>query len=141
MLSIVLIALILWGPGISWTWIFLPLVMAVQLCFMTGIVWLLAVGFSYFEDTQKITQAVTRILFYFSGIFFTAERVPAALQVAFWCNPLAILLQSYRDILVDHQMPNFSFLSYVSIWAIILMLAGFMLCKHIDKKLMKEVVV
>ena len=139
-LAVVLLANLFWGAGASFYWLLLPLVMLVQLGIIVGLSWLLAVAVSYSEDTLKITQAITRLFFYLSGIFFSVERVPAYLQTAFYANPLAVVFQSYRDVLLYHHAPNFQLLGYAALWAVGLMLAGFWLCKRIDKRLMKEVV-
>jgi len=139
-LIIVLIANIIWWKGLCFSWLMLQVVMVIQLGIIIGIVWLLAIATSYSEDTIKITQAVLRLFFYLSGIFFAADRVPVELQKAFWANPLADLLQAYRDILLYGQFPDISSLAYAALWAIGLLTAGFALCKHVDKRLMKEVV-
>jgi lipopolysaccharide transport system permease protein len=126
------------GTTLVLLWI-LP-VMLVQLGLVIGLTWMLAVGVCYFEDLQKVTQAITRLLFYLSGIFFMPERVPADLQEFFYMNPLAILLKSYRDVIIYHQAPQMGLLGYAAIWAIGFMLIGFWVCKAADKKLMREVV-
>ena len=63
------------------------------------------------------------------------------MKPAFYANPMAIVLQSYRDILLNQKFPNFAYLAYAGLWAIGLMILGFAVCKHVDKRLMKEVVV
>jgi lipopolysaccharide transport system permease protein len=139
-LAVILVANAIWWKGICIYWLMLPVIMLVQLGIIIGLSWLLAVATSYSEDTIKITQAVLRLLFYLSGVFFASDRVPVELQGVFWMNPMAVLMQGYRDILLYQQPPDLPSLAYAGLWALSLMVAGFALCKHIDKRLMKEVV-
>ncbi len=138
-LALILLVNVFWGAGASWTWLWIPLIVAVQLTIVAGLAWALSIPVAYNEDTAKISQACTRLLFYLSGIFFAPDLLPEGLRGAFFANPMACLLESYRAVVLRHAAPSLGLLGYAAIWGVGLMVLGWSICKKFDKKLLKEV--
>lgn len=74
---------------------------------------LLAVGFilGYFtvfvRDIDNLLTHVIRLFFYASPIIWQGGRLPPEYGWAVAINPIAHLVDAYRDILMYHQSPNF----------------------------------
>jgi lipopolysaccharide transport system permease protein len=59
----------------------------------------------YFPDARITVDAVLRSLMLVSGIFFPIEQLPPSYHFYFYLNPLAILIESYRDVLLHGAWP------------------------------------
>lgn len=87
-------------PSLSWL-LLLPLLL-VQAVFNLGLsLWVGRLTF-HFRDVQNILPFVTRLWLYLSGVFFTAARVPeGVLRALFELNPVYILIELHRSVLLD----------------------------------------
>ena len=72
----------------------------------------------YVQDLTNVTTITLRMIFYMSGIFFNLEkRVPAqAAAILLKCNPMALILNSFRSCILYGNMPN---LKWMFIWFVI----------------------
>jgi lipopolysaccharide transport system permease protein len=59
----------------------------------------------YFPDARITVDALLRSLMLVSGIFFPISQVSPAYRVYFYLNPLAVLIRSYRDVLLAGHWP------------------------------------
>ena len=93
----------------------------------------------YFPDARITVDALLRSLMLVSGIFFPIEKLPAAYHFYFYLNPLAILIESYRDVLLHGAWPTWSRLGLtgaVSLAALFLVLAFY---RRIDLSVVKAI--
>ena len=105
-LMILLIFLWLYGFGINAAYLAFPLVLIVQLILITGITFILAGIVPFFPDFKILMNHVLQLLFYVSGIFFSSEIIPDKYLFYFYINPMATIIEAYRDILMYGQLPD-----------------------------------
>jgi len=74
-----------------------------------------------------------------SGAVFEAGKVPAAALTYFYANPMAGLIESYRDIVMYHSVPNFAALIYALLWGLGLATLGLFWSWRIDGTILKSV--
>lgn len=112
-LVILLGFLLLYGIPVTHYWLALPLVIAVQFLLVTTTTSLLSLFVPFFPDANIfITNAMTLMLF-LSGVFFSADDLAPAAQTWFYINPMATLIQSYRDVLLNGEWPAWGLLAAV----------------------------
>ena len=126
------------SPG--WTWLLLPLFLLLQLGIIIGLGMILAVAASYMNDIVTVVSSVMRLLFFLSGIFFRLDRVPPDLHVYFLANPVATLIESYRLLLLDGQVPPAEYVLYLTGVALVLLLIGYLVCRSQEGKILKGIV-
>ena len=90
----------------TWSWLELPLLIAVLAVAATGTGMLLAVLFVRYRDVQPIWEVATQILFYASPILYVATMVPEDYRRAYMCNPIAAVLTQVRHAVVDPAAPT-----------------------------------
>lgn len=80
----------------------------------------------YIDDLANVITIVLRLVNYLSGIFYNIEtRIPEPLnRIMLNCNPIALIIQSFRDISIYKVMPNFVGLLIWFIIGIILCIIG-----------------
>ncbi|GIW13628.1 MAG: transport permease protein [Tepidiforma sp.] len=96
------------GPGPAW--LGLPLVFALQLGLTAGLGLFVASVTVYFRDLEHITEVLLTLLFYGTPIIYAAELVPEGYRWLTYVNPLAPIMEGWRGILLDGELPPASHL-------------------------------
>jgi len=79
---------------------FLPVVMLIEIIFVTGASLMTSALCVSFRDVKYIVQAVLLPGFFLSGIFFDYRQyVPQKYWLVYFMNPMAGIIEMYRDIL------------------------------------------
>lgn len=104
-LSILLIGAGLFLHSLSVTALCLPLILLPLLLLSTGLAWFIASLGAYFRDLQHVVGIVLQMLFFMTPIFYPIERVPESLRILVKINPLALIVDQSRRILIFGQWP------------------------------------
>jgi len=123
----VVIALFLLIYGIMPTWriVYFPVILIITLAFLLAVGAVLGFFTVFVRDIDNLLTHVIRIFFYASPIIWEGGRLPPEYGIFVAINPIAIIVNSYRDILMYHQTPDFlklGIIFVVSIATIIFML-------------------
>lgn len=124
---IVLIAIIpphAWPTGLIF--LMVPL-LAVQLLLNLGLVLLLARLGALLPDFARLMSFIQRVLFYGSGVIIPITRfeVNPWVDAVVTSNPLFVMLEMYRSILVYGEPPSAGDWFYLMVWAVGAFLVGF----------------
>jgi lipopolysaccharide transport system permease protein len=119
-------------------WFALPVLILLQAGLILGLAFLLSALTPFFADSRALVEAGLRLLLYFSGVFYTASHLPPAWQGIFLLNPVAILLESYRAILLGGASLNSLHLLYLAGFVLALNVAGLLLLHRLDLHLPKQ---
>ena len=88
-----------------WTWLEMPILLAVLVAWAAGIAMLLSALFVRYRDIEPIWTVVLQILFYVTPIFYTValvrEKSSESVVRLMMCNPFAAMLQQARYAFVD----------------------------------------
>ena len=86
-------------PTIYWFQIFYYIL--TQLVFLFSITTLLSAIEPFFKDINKIIPIITRLLFWFTPIFWNINRIPEKYHFIIQANPLYYIVEGYRKSLVN----------------------------------------
>jgi ABC-2 type transport system permease protein len=109
---------------LHWTALLLPLVVVPQLLFTLGLCYLMAVAGTYVPDIRETLRAVVRATFFITPILWPAGKVPEDWRFLVDYNPLAFLVESYRRLILDGELPNAEAAIYFSLFAAALFVVG-----------------
>lgn len=123
--------------ALHWTLLALPLIVIVQFLFILGMSLPLAALIPYFRDGTTVVDALMRLLMFVSGIFFTGDHVPESIRGFFYLNPMAVLIEAYRAVVLQGAWPNWGQLGYVCGIGLALSLIGFSILDKLDLALPK----
>src|SRR3712207_6708864 len=87
------------------TALLLPLVIVPQLLFTLGLCYLMAVAGAYVPDVRETLKAVVRATFFITPILWPSGKVPEDWSFLVDYNPLAVLVDSYRHLILDGELP------------------------------------
>ncbi len=131
---ILLIALILIGIPITPYWVIIFLLVPLQLFFIYGVSLFCALITPLLPDFKLILNTGLTLLMFGSGIFYEINTINIEYQPYFIFNPLATLIQSYRDILIYSRLPPLEPILYVIIFSIAIFTISLLLLKKLDHK-------
>ncbi|WP_088032406.1 ABC transporter permease [Evansella clarkii] len=114
-LIVVALFLIFFGVVPGWQIIYLPVIILTQLLFLMAISLFLGYITVFVRDIDNVLTHVTRVLFYSSPIIWEGGRLPDEYSWVVDVNPIAIIINSYRDILMWNSSPNFTGLFIIAI--------------------------
>ena len=115
---LVLILMYFFNVGYSWKLIYIIPIIIVHIITTLSISILVAHIGVFVADSANIMNVVLRFLFYVSGVLFSiADRIPDPYKtIMLHVDPIAYIIQAYRDVIMDHHFPNPYYLVY---WFII----------------------
>ena len=128
---LVILMLIYRVPFYPASLIYLPLILLVQLLLIMGIGLASAAANVFFRDVQSLLGLVLQLWFYASPIIYPVSMVPANLQELYYLNPMAGILESYRDVLLERQPPG-EYLLIAFLVSLVIFILGFWFFKRTE---------
>lgn len=115
--GLIVIALFLTLNGVmpSWHIVFLPVMMIFTYAFLLAVGSVLGFFNVFIRDIDNVLTHTMRIFFYASPIIWEGGRLPPEYGWAVAINPIAHLVTGFRDILMEHKVPNFTVLGIIFI--------------------------
>jgi len=111
--------------------LYLPLILGIQLALIMG----LGIGSAalnvFYRDVDPLLKLGIQIWFYGSPILYPISLVPAQWQWLYFLNPMAGIIQSYRDILIDDVVPG-SYLLPSAIVSLVIFILGYWFFKRVE---------
>lgn len=132
--ALMVLAVIL-GQGFHWTAVFIPLVMIPQCLFVLGLGYLGAVVGTYLPDVQETLKAIVRVTFFITPIIWPASMAEQkGLDWLIGYNPLAIIVESYRALILQGNMPDVTRLLWLTLFAACLCALTYLLFLKVRNK-------
>lgn len=122
-MPIILLGAILVGRGSS-TMLLLPVLWALHMAAVTGIVWILSLLNIVVRDIQSMIQVILMALLIASPFAYTEDMVPVSLKFLIVVNPLAYYVMAYQDILVLGRIPSPGVIAFVVLFSSTMFLIG-----------------
>ena len=91
-------------PGILALWV-VPL-LSLQVILSIGVVLLGSTIIVFFRDMRFVLPLLITIWMYACPIVYPASNVPEEWQTLYFLNPMAGIIESYRDILLEQSFPG-----------------------------------
>jgi lipopolysaccharide transport system permease protein len=84
----------------SWTFAYLPVLVVIQTIFLAGVVFFVSALAVFFRDTVHLIGILLQFWFFLTPVFYSLDMIGERVaRVIRWLNPMASLVDFYRDIL------------------------------------------
>lgn len=103
---ILLAALILLNGFIHWTVVFIPITVFPLLPLILGLGWFLAALGVYLRDIGQVIGVMTTMLLFLGPVFYPISAIPEAYQPLLWLNPLTLVIEETRAVMILGIPPN-----------------------------------
>lgn len=118
------------GPVILLT----PLVLLIQIILTLGISLLAsAVNVSY-RDVRFVIPLALQIWMYLSPIIYPVSLVPERFRPVYFLNPMAVLIDTYRRIILFNQMPDWPYLGLAALVSVSLTVVAYRYFKRAERE-------
>jgi ABC-2 type transport system permease protein len=97
------------GVGPRWSWLLLPLPILGIVILGTGVGMLLSALYVPFRDAKPIWEVISQALFYATPLLYPIQTVierSDTLATVIMSNPLAVLIQEFRHLLLGPEAPS-----------------------------------
>lgn len=96
----------LYGFRINIHYLYLVCIMFCELMLILCFSFIFALILPFFQDVEIVIQSFLRVLFFLSGIFFKGDRFLPEHQFLFYLNPMANIIDSFRNVLMYNAPPK-----------------------------------
>lgn len=119
--GVLLVVLTALGVAPSWTWLLIPAVVAVELALVVGVACCLSFWAVDFRDLDYVWGILLYGLFFTTPIFYTPEVIGGAGRALLSWNPLAVVIQATRALVMGGASPPAASAIWVAAGAFALM--------------------
>src|SRR5690625_2446079 len=124
------IFLAIFGVTPTWHIVYLPVIIIITVAFLLAIGSVLGYFTVFIRDIDNLLTHIIRIFFYASPIIWEGGRLPPEYGLFVALNPIAIIVDSFRDVLMYHQTPNFISLGIIFVLSLIVIIV---MLRHFSK--------
>lgn len=130
---VLLILMFYYRMPVSAYWLFLPVIILIQLSLSLGIGLTGAAVNVFYRDVRHVFVLGLQIWFYASPIIYPVSSIPSNLQTIYYLNPMAGIIEAYRSVLLYGQLPSPT-LVFSACEAVIILLISYLFFKRVEKQ-------
>jgi homopolymeric O-antigen transport system permease protein len=112
-------------------WLFLPVILIVELALAFGIGLIGSALNVFYRDMKPLIVLGLQIWFYASPVIYPISSVPERFRSFYYLNPMAGILESYRAVILDQKIPGPYLLIAAGLAATILLI-GYWFFKRVE---------
>jgi lipopolysaccharide transport system permease protein len=124
-LGVLLAAFALFNGYLNWTAIFTPLILLPLVILTLGLAWMLASLGVFLRDVGQTIGIITTVLTFLSPVFYPMTAVPEQFRPWLMANPLTLIIEQAREVLVWGHLPEWSGLGIYTLAATAVAWAGY----------------
>jgi lipopolysaccharide transport system permease protein len=124
-LALVAAGVAIMGPGVSWSALWLPVIVLPIVLLALGLAWLISSLGVFFRDIGQVTPVVTQVLLYASSIFFSPHVIKGTAWSILRFNPVLHAADLARNALLWHHALNLRQLAFLYASGIVICWLGY----------------
>ena len=137
---VMFIFLICSGIGFSKYIVFFPIIMIAQYLLTLGIIFITSAINVYVRDLEYIINFFIQMLFYGTPILYSADMfMGTKIELLVKMNPMATIINSYKDIFYWQNMPHINSLLIVLVASAVFCYVGLLIFRKLSKGFAEEV--
>ena len=127
------------GIGFSWYILFFPLIVLTQFIIQQAIIFITSAINVYVRDSEYIINFIISMLFYATPILYSSSMFSgSAFEWIIKLNPIATIINAYRDIFYYQTIPNIKILLMVLLAGIVLFYIALKIFRKLEKGFAEE---
>lgn len=130
--TIFVVFMIYFKINITWNILWIFPIFAIQQLFTYGLSLFLAAANLFYRDIQYLLGLIILIWMYLTPVIYSTELFPEKYRWIFQLNPLAVIINAYRQVILAGGMPNLKSLAIALVLSIILLIGGYKFFKKLE---------
>jgi lipopolysaccharide transport system permease protein len=122
---LLIFAMLVFGYTFHITLFLAPLVLLPVLFLSLAVGWLLSSFGVFLRDIGYSISVVSQVLFFLTPIFYPITAVPPSFQFFMMLNPLTVIVENFRKVVLWGLAPDWLWLSLVLAGSFVLMMIGY----------------
>lgn len=124
-LLILFVAALIAFRGLPLTALYFPIIVIPLLMLTLGLSWFLSALGVYLRDVGQVITILLQMLFFLTPIFYTQETMPEKIRWLANINPLAVIVENFRRVLMRGEAPDWLLLGATSGVSVVVLVAGY----------------
>ena len=113
------------GNQLHATALLAPIVLMPLVIFLLGVSWFVSVLGVYVRDLGQVMGVLMTVLLFMGPIVYPFSLIPTAMQpYVYWLNPLTVIVEQFRAVVLFGQMPNWNDLGIYTVAACCMLFLG-----------------
>lgn len=135
LVTLLLVMAIAWLAGMTpgWSYIAMPILIILVSLFTAGIAMICAAVTPFFPDFQLVLGTILHLLIFLSGVFFDTATLPHQIQPIIRLNPIAVIIEQSRAVILHNQWPPLQNLSLLLPETILFLVIGWLLIHKFNR--------
>jgi len=123
--SIFILMIVFYQVRITAVAAWLPLLVLLQVLFTLGIVLFFSALMVFYRDVRFIIPLLTQLWMFASPIIYPLSSVPEEFQDIYMLNPMAVLIHSYRQVILYGTPPEMKYLLMCAAISVVSFIVGY----------------
>lgn len=140
LISLIILIAVMYLTGLHLTLISFAVIIPIVILFVmtAGIGLILSIMCTYFRDIEYLYNIFIMLLMYASALFYPVDIIPKSFRQYLYLNPVFLLIDQFRDIIMYNTLPNITNIIGTSLFAFIMLIMGILIFKKYQKKITLE---
>ena len=108
-----------------WTILFFPVILLLQIMFITGLNWIWSSISIFLPDLRQFTTLLTFLLMFLTPIMYPESIIPARFRFLIHLNPMASIISMYRNVFMDGMLPPVVVLLNIGVVSLVVFMLGY----------------
>jgi lipopolysaccharide transport system permease protein len=135
---VLFVLLVVFGVKLSPNILLFPFVYVIYFLIIYGLSLALAALYVYYRDLNQIWEVLLQLGFFLTPVVYPLTTVPEEYLSFYMLNPVTVVMQIYRGILLYAQTPSLVSLIYISVAAAIILAVGSMIFNRLERRFAEE---
>jgi len=123
--GILLAALVATAHRLTPLLLILPVILLLQFALTTGLAWIIAGTTVFVRDLGQALGVILTLWLFLTPIFYPPAMVPEGMRALLMVNPVHVLVEAYRALVLRGQLPPWGSLAFLALSAAVVFLVGY----------------
>ena len=114
--------------------VWLPWLIAVEVAFLAAVALIVSALNVFYRDIKYIVPLVVQLGLFVTPVIYSVSKVPAFLRPWYMLNPMAVVIDGIRRVILHGQPPEFTSLLVTTGLVVVLSVAAFAYFKRVEVK-------
>lgn len=120
-----------WHGEVHWQAVLLPLVVAPLVLLAVAVGWFLSALGVFVRDISQVVGVLAAAMLFLSSAIVPVEAVPEQYQWVFHVNPLTLIIDQAREVVIWGRMPDWAALGWYSVCTAVLALLALLFFRRV----------